>query len=206
MPGSDRFRLFPVVECLPAGDGEFWCALPEPPWPHWLMLGAKPTADDIALLLYMLATYGNAGHGSQPQTPAQLAESGRRILPGGLSALRGDLRIDPSCCCGLETWRDWYALADTGTSPWLGHDPAPYAEREGEIFTLWADGGLGFAAAEPVASICFDHGELAAALRNVETALEGFEAGLRAYLRHHHPQYAEPIADNFVSGFVRPSH
>ena len=52
------------------------------------------------------------------------------VVGGGLEVCRTtDVVLTPSCCCGLETWREWIAFAEGGPAPWSGHDPDPYIER-----------------------------------------------------------------------------
>jgi hypothetical protein len=46
-------------------------------------------------------------------------------LSGGIQASDRGLTISPSCCCGLETWREWLHFLSTGQPPWMGHDPTP---------------------------------------------------------------------------------
>ena len=38
--------------------------------------------------------------------------------------------ISPSCCCGLEDWREWLNFLSTGYSPFLGHQSdSPHLEK-----------------------------------------------------------------------------
>ncbi|MFJ6793952.1 hypothetical protein [Streptomyces sp. NPDC091268] len=47
--------------------------------------------------------------------------------------------VEPGCCNGLETWRDWLEVLDgTGRSS-FGHDPSSVAERIGDIVRLTFD-------------------------------------------------------------------
>jgi len=207
MTPSNRFRLSAVVECLLSYDGTFWCALPEQPWPTWLELRAEPTEDEIALLLYVLAKYNCGEQGTQHLPPAELASSEKLVLPGGLSASLGGVTITPSCCCGLEHWRDWQTLTTERPSLWLGHDPWPFVERIDDAFVIRADGGdhgeaIGLDMAG-IPSIHFDLSDLATALREVESDLVLFSGALRTYLHEHHPKHADKIADRFVSRFVQ---
>ncbi|KAF3883832.1 MULTISPECIES: hypothetical protein [Nostocales] len=61
---------------------------------------------------------------------------------GGLQVRTAtDKVINPSCCCGLETWRDWLRFVKKGQSPWLGHDPSPWVEKVGGLVRVWSDKG-----------------------------------------------------------------
>lgn len=46
------------------------------------------------------------------------------IAPGGIHFV-GENRTEiyPSCCCGLEDWREIKSELMIGHSPWMGHDP-----------------------------------------------------------------------------------
>ncbi|WP_157544907.1 hypothetical protein [Microtetraspora fusca] len=50
------------------------------------------------------------------------------------------LTISPSCCSGLEDWREWGALPQ-GYWPFLGHDPSPWIEILSDRFRVWPDDG-----------------------------------------------------------------
>ncbi|WP_299415161.1 hypothetical protein [Acaryochloris sp. IP29b_bin.148] len=63
------------------------------------------------------------------------------VLPGGIQIVSEEKVIPPSCCCGLETWREWIDFLQTDHSPWLGHDPSPWVERQGNSIRIWSDGG-----------------------------------------------------------------
>jgi hypothetical protein len=65
------------------------------------------------------------------------------VLAGGIQAIFKEKIISPSCCCGLEGWREWQDFLQTGETPWLGHDPSPWIDRVGDMIRIWSDGGLG---------------------------------------------------------------
>ncbi|MBW5485526.1 hypothetical protein [Streptomyces bambusae] len=52
-----------------------------------------------------------------------LAPGGVRLRDPGTGAV-----IPPSCCFGLESWREWAALARREEPAWLGHGPVPVLE------------------------------------------------------------------------------
>lgn len=56
-------------------------------------------------------------------------DSDSRIVAGGIEAVLPRARIEPGCCCGLETWREWTRFADGGDPPWWGHDMDGEANR-----------------------------------------------------------------------------
>jgi hypothetical protein len=69
-----------------------------------------------------------------PALLERIVRSENLVLPGGIRAIddESQLTIEPGCCCGLETWREWLNFAEGGNSPWLGHDPDPWVERKGK--------------------------------------------------------------------------
>lgn len=50
-----------------------------------------------------------------------------------------DKMILPSCCCGLEMWRDVYEAVINKTGVWLGHDPFPTLEHTDDLVRIWSD-------------------------------------------------------------------
>src|SRR5262245_15783912 len=110
-------ELIPVVEALWCEHAFDWVS------PNaareWVELDAGATTDDVARVVAILATYNDvASFGSVESVARALERADDLILPGGLMVRAGDLIISPSCCCGLETWREWYDVAPGGSSPW----------------------------------------------------------------------------------------
>ena len=100
------------------------------------------TAGDIGLVFAQLVNYNRIEGRGIDALQAGIVEAESLILPGGLQSSCGDQEIDPGCCCGLESWREWKQVLE-GRSPWLGHDPAPWVELSGSVVQVWSDGGLG---------------------------------------------------------------
>jgi hypothetical protein len=100
------------------------------------------------------------------------------ILAGGLQVNDGSNRIiTPSCCCGLETWRDWIEFLSTGESPWLGHDPNPWVEKVNDnLIRVWADEGGGF-------FIDFDRSTFELKLSEVQQDLADFLVRIETWAR-----------------------
>jgi hypothetical protein len=98
-------------------------------------------AGDLGLVFAQLVDYNRIAGGDIGALQSGVLAAERLILPGGLQASLGDQEINPSCCCGLEGWREWQRVLDGG-SPWLGHDPAPWVELSGDVVRVWSDGAL----------------------------------------------------------------
>ncbi|MBA9002363.1 hypothetical protein [Thermomonospora cellulosilytica] len=87
-------------------------------------------------------------------------------VPGGLRLTDTSTGavVEPGCCFGLESWRDWAELLD-GETPWLGHDPTPEIEFADGVALVRVDGGD---------SIRLPLEELPAILTAVRNDLTGF--------------------------------
>jgi hypothetical protein len=158
-------------------------------------LSADSPPGDVALVVAQLASYGG-----DRSSFAELLEAFPGVLPGGLAAVHDGLVIPPSCCCGLEGWRDWEALLEDGTSPWLGHDPSPWVELVDDSFVVWAD--QRDATRPPTARVLFTPHQLRAALLRANDDVSAFVSTLRAWLAERDPGRAGAIADKFYETFV----
>ncbi len=142
---SSSFQLQAVVEAPNLPD-EFVC-----PWEFqpleplsWIKLSGGMTDQDIGSIVAQLVQYNQLDFsGDCHSILDRILNAESLILPGGLQAVFADQVIAPSCCCGLETWREWQVFLTTGDSPWLGHDPSPWIETDNEQIRIWSDGGLG---------------------------------------------------------------
>jgi hypothetical protein len=180
--------LHAVVElCL--GDRATWISLPPGDAPLFVRLHSRVTDAEIAQVVQTRAVYGSISTGGSPLSPQELITSSRFIMPGGLAAIDGQRRVDPSCCCGIEAWRDWEQLLASGQSPWLGHDPSPFVEAVAGGFRVWPEGGDGEAPPAPDTAIFFTREALTNALSNVEDDLQGFLRALERWAAIHAPDH-----------------
>ncbi|MER7666586.1 hypothetical protein [Streptomyces sp. NPDC096193] len=86
-------------------------------------------------------------HGPCPTDPLGTFLHGLLTMPDLFAA--GGLRVtdnatdtvfvEPGCCNGLETWRDWLDVLDGTGNAYFGHDPSSMAERVGDIVRLTLD-------------------------------------------------------------------
>ncbi len=134
----------------------------------------KTPDDQIGSIIGQLADYNSIDVVSDTSVTLQrIIEAESLILPGGISACSdGCIPIVPSCCCGLERWRDWIKFLSTGENPWLGHDPSPYLKRDGQLIHVWSDGCLG--QMEDAYSIDFTRLQFHYSLSLVHTDLRDF--------------------------------
>lgn len=133
-----------VVEA-PYYEGEFscpWEIFEAPPF-SMIRLSAEMTYAQIGLVIAQLAKYNQIElTGDRLTVLNQIIAAESLVLPGGIQ-VTSEMQntISSSCCCGLETWRDWLDFLKTGASPWLGHDPSPWIENLGDAIRIWSDGG-----------------------------------------------------------------
>ena len=187
-------QLYAVIEC-PMEAPAFVGHVGPRPWPGFVRLSGWSPDHEVALVVAQLARYGHGGGG--PTSIEGLVADFPHVVPGGLAAVDGPEAVHPSCCCGLESWRDWYQLLNDGQSPWLGHDPSPWVEKRNEQFLVWPDGGLGEAAVGELHPIRFSKHALATSLAAAERDLGAFAGRLRDWASVLAPAYAQALIDGF---------
>jgi hypothetical protein len=106
-----------------------------------VVLNAETRDDDVARVVAALAYDPECLSDNIGQTTKNLVESERSIVAGGLRLRSGAFVLTPSCCCGLESWREWYGVRKGGQSPWLGHSPDPWIDCSGDKAIAHTDGG-----------------------------------------------------------------
>jgi hypothetical protein len=146
----------------------------------WVALGSDTSEEDIARVVAALANYnGITESASVKAVVHELARTGDDLIaPGGLMIRAAGFESSPSCCCGLETWREWFQVKPGGSSPWLGHGPSPWVDCKADAAIIWADGDLG--EKSPCITIAYD--EIQRALRDADQALSAFVARLSDWL------------------------
>lgn len=175
-------QLWPVVEA-PYRDGQSrwpW-AVSDCPSFSFVRLGGAITAGDIGLVIAQLVAYNRIEGHDVGTLQAGIIEAESLILPGGLQTSLGDQEINPSCCCGLECWREWERVLDGGAGPWLGHDPAPWVEVSGNVVRVWSDGAMNHAS--DVFSIVFERSRFRAELDRAGKELRAFLERSAAWTR-----------------------
>jgi hypothetical protein len=195
--------LTAVVERTNADAPLPWPVLPEgAPWD--VRLTGAASEEEVGSVVLQLAQYNKivvAGRTAE-EILADVVAAESLVLPGGIAA-RDDTgrEISPGCCAGLEEWREWLAFESTGMSPWMGHEPDPHLEREGDTVRLWshaelAQGDYG----EPFA---FEMRlpEFRQAIAGVQDGLRAFLAVLGAWAQRHAPGAAVALTARFDRAF-----
>ncbi|WP_394437796.1 hypothetical protein [Streptomyces sp. SGAir0957] len=132
----DDFALWPVGEHEPYG---------------YLVLNGKMTPADVGTAVMRIAD-DNAVEPDprdepRPTDPLDAFLHGLLTMPdliasGGFRVTddaTGTVYVEPGCCNGLESWRDWLELFDGTGQAAFGHDPSSMAERVGDSVRLTYD-------------------------------------------------------------------
>lgn len=141
---NSLLQMQAVIEA-PYYEGEFSCPWQVPEFTPFSMirLFGEMTSPEIGLVFAQLAKYNQIELTNGKQAVLeQILEAESLVLPGGIEVISEEKPIPPSCCCGLETWREWIMFLETGNSPWLGHDPSPWIESQGDTIRIWSDDGI----------------------------------------------------------------
>lgn len=119
-----------------------------------------------------------------------LAEAECLIVPGGLR-FRDTIsaaEAAPGCCFGLENWRDWQNVFHE-QEPWLGHDPAPQIEHEGQLIRLTPS----IQSAPTTSAIEIHANELPDLLALAQRQLHGFLELVHRWTAINAPRLATPL-------------
>ncbi|MGW3321423.1 hypothetical protein [Streptomyces virginiae] len=129
----DGFDLWPVAEAEPFG---------------FLPLSGELSPAEVGTAVMRIARCNDVDpDGDRPPRPSDpLASFLHGLLTFDDLFAAGGLRVTdnstgitflPGCCDGLEDWRDWHRLIESGGLLGFGHDPvSPIAERFGDAVRL----------------------------------------------------------------------
>jgi len=177
------FELSPVVEVEYHSSPFEWAQSESSE--TFIQLNDRSSDDDVARMVALLASYnGILSSGSIGKVTHAVMTADDLALPGGLMVRAENIQIPPSCCCGLEDWREWFSVEPGGISPWLGHDPSPWVECKPDLAIIWADGKLG----EQSPSVPVSYSDLEAGRQSARADLIAFTARLSSWLSRHAPQ------------------
>ncbi|WKU42880.1 hypothetical protein Q3V23_01700 [Streptomyces sp. VNUA116] len=181
----DGFDLWPVAEIESFG---------------FLPLSGELSPAEVGAAVMRIADYNDAVPDDDcPPRPAEardaflhgLLTSDAPLAPGGLQVTDGSTGVIflPGCCDGLEDWRDWHQLVDTGSLLGFGHDPvSPIAERFGDTVRLTVNAEQ---SDSPVIELSVT--ELRPLLAGVERDLAGFLALAAGWAAKCLPDYCTPL-------------
>ena len=140
----------PVLEIFAADDFTLW-----PVGEHksygYLVLNGELTPVEVGTAVMRIADYNDfepeEEHGPCPTDPLGTFLHGLLTMPDLLAAggfrvtdnATGTVFVEPGCCSGLETWRDWLEVLDGTGCSYFGHNPSSMAERVGDSVRLTLD-------------------------------------------------------------------
>ncbi|MFD5890551.1 hypothetical protein ACFWHQ_31890 [Streptomyces sp. NPDC060334] len=139
-----------LLETPAAGDFSLW-PVGEPETHGYLVLDRKLTPTEVGTAVMRIADCNDfeseEEHEPCPTDPLGTFLHGLLTMPDLFAA--GGFRVtdnatntvfvEPGCCNGLETWRDWLEVLDGTGCSYFGHDPSSMAERVGDIVRLTLD-------------------------------------------------------------------
>ncbi|MFJ5776389.1 hypothetical protein [Streptomyces sp. NPDC093094] len=187
-----------VLETPDTSGSSFW-PVADLPSCRFMVLSGRMSPREVGTALVALAGCGSwTSSGDRPVTDAgepirRLLEADGVVAPGGLRFhdTATGVTVDPGCCCGLESWREWSGVTN-GDIPWLGHDPSPRIEHAAGVVRLWPDGADAHEApsGRPVEIAA---GDLPGILRGVQESLTGFLLLTGQWATRHVPALAEDL-------------
>ena len=192
--------------------------VPAVPWPvaitedAFLRLSADTTPLQVGSVMQQLVHYNRIPGDTIEALIDRVIAANTLLLPGGILVANADgaVVIAPGCCSGLEDWQTWERCVNERSSPWGGHDPAPWIAYDGDMARLWADGGTDDARSE---SAIRDAGidyvdvpavELQRLLHQAGRALGQFAAPLRRWAEATTPLYADALVARLAEAFRIP--
>lgn len=130
----------------PFFDFPFW--LKERERKEYVILCENTSSEDSDLFLITLFGYndicfGNCAKNGFSNVISYFYEQEGLAMNGGILFFDKEKKIFPSCCCGLEDWREVQESIFNKKSPWLGHNPFPVFEYEKETVYVWSDDCIG---------------------------------------------------------------
>ncbi|WUH78940.1 hypothetical protein OG389_29660 [Streptomyces sp. NBC_00435] len=183
---SDDFALRPV------GEHESF---------DYLVLNGRLTPAEVGTAVMQIADCNDSEpqeeHDSSPTDPLGAFLYGLLTMPDLLAV--GGFRVtdnatdsvfvEPGCCNGLESWRDWLDVLDGIGCAYFGHDPSSVAERVNDVvrFTLDAHGVDG----SPVIELPVE--QVRRLVANAQQDLQNFLSLAGTWAEQHLPAHAAAL-------------
>ncbi|MFF7072012.1 hypothetical protein [Streptomyces pseudovenezuelae] len=183
---ADGFALWPI------GDHESY---------SYLVLDGKLTPREVGTAVMRIADCNGSEPEDEPEPcstdplgtflyglltlPDLVANGGFRVTDDAT----GTVFVEPGCCSGLETWRDWLEVLDGTGCASFGHDPFSTAERFGDTVRLTLDAHAKDAG--PTTELPVD--QLRTLTTGAEQDLRDFLALAATWAEEHLPAQAVPV-------------
>lgn len=97
--------------------------------------------------------------------------------------------VEPGCCNGLETWRDWLEVLNGTGCAYFGHDPFSTAERLGDIVRLTLDAHE--TDSSPVIELSVD--QIGTLVTGAQQDLQDFLSLAETWAEQHLPAHAAAV-------------
>ncbi|MFD1536228.1 hypothetical protein [Nonomuraea guangzhouensis] len=163
-----------VLETYDAVGFTAW-PIAEPSSDRLLALSGQMSPAEVGTAMAVIFKYNHipvvhAADMTEAHLEQHLAQREALIAPGGLRFRDAttNVEVTPGCCFGLENWRDWWDVVH-GQEPWLGHDPTPHIQHNGQVIQLRQDG-----LDTPAPPIEITRSELSNLLTTAQQRLTGF--------------------------------
>ncbi|MEU7473937.1 hypothetical protein AB0A94_36485 [Streptomyces sp. NPDC044984] len=190
----------PVLEIFAADDFALWPVGEHESYGYLVLDGERAPAE-VGTAVMRIAECNNfepeEEHGPCPTDPLGAFLHGLLTMPDLFAA--GGFRvadiatdtvfIEPGCCNGLETWRDWLEVLDGTGCSYFGHDPSSTAERVGDTVRLTLDAHT--KNGSPVIELPVD--QVRALITGAQTDLRNFHRLAGTWAEQHLPTYAAAV-------------
>lgn len=123
------------------------------------------------------------------------------IIEGGLMFIEDGKVITPSCCAGLEQWKEVVQDINEKAEPWMGHDPFGTCIYEGDkIIVCSDDPTMSKVNEEEIVKIIFSEEEIRGLFDKLEKDMRAFAEGP---LRKRINELAPSITEEFIKGWYK---
>ncbi|TCO54269.1 hypothetical protein [Actinocrispum wychmicini] len=195
------FILEPVVDTSTTTGFALW-PVATPPADRVLHVSANLSTQEVGTAMAALAAHHLDDAHAVTDVLDELVQAECLIVSGGLLArdTRTGVTIPPSCCCGLEGWREWAGALDGG-KPWLGHSPAPWIEHLDGALRIWPDGGMGEDLPRVDRTITASLDSVTGQLRRAHQDLRGFLHAVSRWVQDRAPHAATRVIAKLDKSF-----
>jgi hypothetical protein len=169
---------------------------------EFVILDGDSSEDDVELFLIELLGYNNINiEQDKNLIIKEILSEDEVVIAGGILFIGDYMKIFPSCCCGLESWKEILDAAIGKSSPWLGHDPYPCFEHVENNIRIWSD-DFNKNQSKDIYFIECDRDILIEKLKLIRNDLIKFSKGpLYKHMVKHVSAYADQIVQQFEKWF-----
>ncbi|WP_327207289.1 hypothetical protein OG336_00535 [[Kitasatospora] papulosa] len=167
----------------------------------YLVLNGELTPAEVGTAVMQIADCNalepEEEHGPHPNDPLGIFLHGLLTMPDLFAA--GGFRVtdnatdtvfvEPGCCNGLETWRDWLEVLNGTGCSYFGHDPSSMAERLGDIVRLTFDAHE--SDSSPVIELSVD--QIRTLVAGAQRDLQDFLSLAETWAEQHLPTHAAAV-------------